>query len=61
MLSLKAQIAETKGNNKKLGEAIADNTEIVKTAVADLQEARSDYDETIQSIETGTAERVAAH
>jgi len=40
LLSLNAQIAETKGNNKKLGEAIADNTEIIKTAVSDLQEAR---------------------
>jgi hypothetical protein len=41
--------------------SIKDNEEILQQAKIDLNQANQDYDETIQAIESGTAQREAEH
>jgi len=41
--------------------AISENTAILNQAVADLEQANKDYDETVAAIQSGTAQREAEH
>jgi chromosome segregation ATPase len=55
------QIREHKDAIETLTSSIKDNEEILQQAKIDLNQANQDYDETIQAIETGTAQREAEH
>lgn len=55
------QIREHKDAIETLTASIKDNEEILQQAKIDLNQANQDYDETIQAIESGTAQREAEH
>jgi chromosome segregation ATPase len=55
------QIREHKDAIETLTSSIKDNEEILQQAKIDLNQANQDYDETIQAIESGTAQREAEH
>jgi peptidoglycan hydrolase CwlO-like protein len=55
--SLTAQKATTEQKIANLKQQIANDEEVLATAKVDLAEAKQDYAETVQSKETGTAER----
>ena len=59
--SFNKQIAEQVATIASLETSITENTAILNQATADLEQANADYDETVDAINKGTAQREQEH